>query len=91
MSYDGSSLSEWLAEYRSRRPLTEVALFEAVLPQPVYEGSRCVVALRIARCEDPDNPKPDRGIYLVGARVLGVLDRFVPRVADGLALVRDGE
>src|SRR4051794_6401962 len=64
MSYNGPSLFEWLTEYRSRRPPTEVALFEARLQQSMDVTSHSVVSLRIARYDDPDNPNPDRGFYL---------------------------
>lgn len=64
MSYDGPSLPEWLAEYRARRPATEIALYEAALPKPLYVMSKQVVSLRIARYDDPDQPNPDDGIYL---------------------------
>jgi hypothetical protein len=65
MSYDGPSLSEWLAEYRSRRAPTEVVLYRAELSEPFVSGSRRpVVALQIARYDDPDNPHPTGGFYL---------------------------
>lgn len=60
------SLSEWLAEYRSRRPATEVALYRGTLPESlISEVSRQrVTAVRISRSDDPDNPNPDKGFYL---------------------------
>jgi hypothetical protein len=66
MSYDGPSLSEWLAEYRSRRQPTEVVLYRANLPEPVVSdvSQQRVAALRISRYDDPDNPRPTGGFYL---------------------------
>jgi hypothetical protein len=64
VSYDGPSQEEWLAELRSRRPATEVVLHRAPLSEPVTERDQTVVSLRISRYDDPDNPVPDRGIYL---------------------------
>ena len=86
MSYDGPSLSEWLAEYRSRRRPTEVAMFEARLPQPIEVMSQRVVSLRIARYNDPDNPNPDRGFYLFTVTAAGdtVSDTWHETVEDAL-------
>jgi hypothetical protein len=86
MSYDGPSLSEWLAQYRSRRPPTEVRLFEARLPQPMEVMSQRVVSLRVARYDDPDNPNPDRGIYLFTVTDQGetVSDTWHETVDDAL-------
>lgn len=66
MSYDGPSLSEWLAEYRSRRQPTEAVLYRARLPEPVLSdvSRHRVAALRISRYDDPDNPRPTGGFYL---------------------------
>jgi hypothetical protein len=66
MSYDGPSLSEWLAEYRSRRPPTEVVLYRATLPEPVLSDAprQRAVSVVISRYDDPDNPKPTGGFYL---------------------------
>jgi hypothetical protein len=86
MSYDGPSLSEWLAEYRSRRPPTEVALFEARLPEPTDVMSKQVVSLRIARYDDPDSPHPDDGLYLFTVTAAGdtVSDTWHETVEDAL-------
>lgn len=66
VSYDGPSLSEWLAEYRSRREPTEVVLYRATLAHPVrsHVSRQAVAALRISRYDEPDNPKPTGGFYL---------------------------
>jgi hypothetical protein len=66
MSYDGPSLSAWLAEFRSRRPPTEVVLFEATLPVLAVSdvSQQRVASLRVSRYEDPDNPRPTGGVYL---------------------------
>jgi hypothetical protein len=66
MGYDGPSLSEWLAEYRSRRKPTEVVLHRARLPVPVrtHPSRAPIASLRISRFDDPDNPCPTRGFYL---------------------------
>jgi hypothetical protein len=86
MSYDGPSLSEWLAEYRSRRPPIEVVLYEARLPQPIEERSQRVVSLRVACYDDPDNPNPDRGIYLFTVTEQGeaVSDTWHETIDDAL-------
>jgi hypothetical protein len=64
MTYDGPSQEEFLAELRSRRPSTEVILHRAPLSHPRTERGQTVSSLRISRYDDPDNPVPDRGVYL---------------------------
>jgi hypothetical protein len=67
MDFDGLSFSEWLAEVRSRGRPTEVVLYRATLPEPqLSEVSRQrVTALRISRDDEPDNPRPTGGFYLL--------------------------
>jgi hypothetical protein len=57
----------------------EVALFEARLPPPREEGSQRIVALRIARYHDPDNPNADRDIYLFSLTATGETARRLSR------------
>ena len=66
VTYEGPSLSEWLAEYRARRPPTEVVLYRATLPEPLVSSvsRKRVAALRISRYDAPDNPRPTVGFYL---------------------------
>jgi hypothetical protein len=67
MSYDGPSLSGWLAEYRSRAEPIEVVLYRAALPEPATSAvpGESVVAVRISRYDEPDNPRPTGGFYVL--------------------------
>lgn len=62
------SLSEWLQEYRSRPSPREVVVSSVSLPAPMTSDvSRMsgIVALKILRYDEPQNPRPTGGFYLM--------------------------
>jgi len=74
VSYDGPSLNEWLAEYRSRRPPTEVTLHQTDSREPVtspVSRQPGITSLRIIRLDDPDDPVPGHGVYLLSENEAG--------------------
>jgi hypothetical protein len=69
-----SSLSEWLAEYRSRPEPCEVELYRVTLPKAVAspESRHSVIAkLRVVRYDEPRNPRPTGGFYLLSENADG--------------------
>jgi hypothetical protein len=62
------SLGEWLAEYRLRPELKKVVLHRVILPEAftsplLHRGG--IVSLRIVRYDEPQNPTPTGGVYLL--------------------------
>jgi hypothetical protein len=77
MSYDGPSLSEWLAEYRSRPAPSEVVVVSYDLVEPVPDTpdhgmAADQVGIDIVRIDKPGWPgPPDDSHYVMGVDAQG--------------------
>jgi hypothetical protein len=81
------SLAEWLAEYRSRPEPKEVVLYRVALAEPStspVSGQSDIVSLRIVRYDEPQNPRPTGGVYLLSEGPDGesIADTWHEDVAD---------
>jgi hypothetical protein len=81
------SLGEWLAEYRSRPEPKEVVLYRVTLAEPVTRPvprRGDIVSLRIVRYDEPQNPRPTGGVYLLseGADGQSIADTWHEELDD---------